>query len=104
MGLGLSFQRAEKKEKKKSAGERRRAATGAGHASTIGWNNAAPARCRHVLPSSRAKPQREPSRPNRTELVDLRVRGSRRACSLRLAPSRVRDHAFIARRWRVSEV
>ena len=96
MGLGFGFQRAEKKEKKKSAGERRRAATGAGHASTISWNNAAPVRCRHVLPASRAEPQCEPSRPNRTDLADPRVRESRRVCSLRLAPSRARDHAFHA--------
>ena len=55
-----------KRKKKKMAGERQRAATGAGHASTIGWRNATPAMHRHVSPASRAEPQRELNRPDQT--------------------------------------
>ena len=91
-----------KRKKKKMAGERRRAATGAGHASTTGWSNAAPARRRHVSPASLAEPQREPSRPDWAGPADPRLRGSGRACSLRLVPSRARDYALLACCWRVS--
>ena len=100
--LGFGFQRTKKKEEreKKMAGERRRAATGAGHASTISWSNAAPARHRHVLPASWAEPRREPSRPGWAG--QPRLRRSERACSLRLAPSRVRDYALPARCWLMS--
>ena len=103
MGLGFGFQRVEKKEEKKkkeSAGERRRAATGAGHASTIRWSNTAPARRRHVSPTSRAEPRREPSRPDRPTrgYAEAGARG-RRACSLRLAPSRAHGHALPACCW-----
>ena len=60
----------EERRKKKEKGEKkkngRRAATGAGHASTIGWSNAAPAIRRHVSPASRAESQREPNRTDRT--------------------------------------
>ena len=89
-----------KKKKRESAGERRTVATGAGHASTIGWSNAAPARRRHVSPASRAEPRREPSRLDRPtrDYAEAGARG-RRACSLRLAPSRARGHALPACCW-----
>ena len=102
--LGFGFQRTEKKEererKKNMACERWRAATSAGHALTIGWSNAAPARRRHMSPASRAEPRREPSRPG--WVGRPRLCGSKRVCSLRLAPSCARDYALPARCWRVS--
>ena len=75
--------RRKKKKKKRSVGERRRAATGAGHPSTVGWSNAALARRWHVSP---AKPSwtanASRAEPNRT---DPRLRKGCRACGLRLA-------------------
>ena len=98
------FRGQRRKEKKgKEDCERRTAATGAGHALTIGWSNAAPARRRHVSPASWAEPRREPSRPDRPtrDYAEAGARG-RRACSLRLAPSRARGHALPACCWCMS--
>ena len=93
--LCFGFQRGEKKEEKKEkkkkgvgrraadGGDRRQtAATGAGHASTISWSNAAPVRRRHVLPASLAKPRREPTGP-----ADPRLRGGGRAWQARVQPA-----------------
>ena len=89
------FQKIEKKERKKkegSAGERRMAATGAEHASTVGWSNASPARRRHVSPVKLG----QTANASRTGPVNLRLRRGWRACALRLAHSRARDLALPA--------
>ena len=102
-GLCFGFQRAEKKEeekKKKRVG--RRAADSSDRRRTrvnhrLEQRSSSEASTRVARKSGQTATRAEPTGP-----ADPRLRGSGRAYSLRLAPSRVRGHALLACCWRVS--